>query len=242
MNTSIDENQVNVDDEINQTINRDLFQSNKNLKKHIRQCMKHPEKRNQIINGDNNNQLIKLQQYKNEALTYKQQLKICQKTINHLRTTIHLIEELEQLKITEQEPGQQYETTHTDYKINSHEINHFTCRCTDRINPNHKPSYQYCLKIFEQYQTLFDIDCFKQISTSLTDLYHNYQEINTLKKSTKIKDTNQAIEKIHTYDNPVPYYHQIIEQIIKLLELSKSDQIIPAIKTLLLLAHTDIQY
>ncbi|CAF1469436.1 unnamed protein product [Adineta steineri] len=242
MNTSIYEHQVNVNDEINQTVNRDLFQPNKNLKKHIRQCMKHPEKRNQIMNGDNNNQLIKLQQYKNEALTYKQQLKICQKTINHLRTTIHLMEELEQLKITEQELGQQYETIPTDYKINSQEINHFTCRCTDRINSNHKPSYQYCLKIFEEYQTLFDIDCFKQISTSLTDLYHNYQEINALKKSTKIKDTNQAIGKIHTYNNPVPYYHQIIEQIIKLLEVSKSDQIIPAIKTLLLLAHTDIQY
>ncbi|CAF1474337.1 unnamed protein product [Adineta steineri] len=225
MNTSIYENQVNVDDETNQTVNRDLFQSNKNLKKHIRQCMKHPEKRNQIMNGDNNNQLIKLQQYKNEALTYKQQLKICQKTINHLRTTIHLMEELEQLKITEQESGQQYETIPTDYKV----------------DPNHKPSYQCCLKIFEQYQTLFDIHCFKQISTSLTELYHNYQEINTLKKSTKIKNTNEAIEKIHTYNNPVPYYHQIIEKIIKLLEVSKSDQIIPAIKTLLLLAHTDIQ-
>jgi hypothetical protein len=67
------------------------------------------------------------------------------------------------------------------------------------------------------------------------------------------------MKKIHSYENFVPYYYQFIQQLIDLLgrilfllfffteyfdflEVSKRDQIIPTIKTLKLLAHTDTTF
>ncbi|CAF4904181.1 unnamed protein product [Rotaria sp. Silwood1] len=163
-------------------------------------------------------------------------------------------------------------------EINSNKTNHFTCKCSNRIDSNHKPSYQYCLDIIEQYQTLFDIKCFTHMSTSLIDLYYKHGELNnfihavsstlginnknqkllfktlekiiedskldkmfTFKKLTTVKDMNEAMRKIHCYDNNVPHYHQFIEELADLLEVSKVDQIIPAIKTLKLLAHVDTE-
>ncbi|CAF2797257.1 unnamed protein product [Rotaria sp. Silwood2] len=164
------------------------------------------------------------------------------------------------------------------FKINSNKTNHFTCKCSDHIDPNHKPSYQYCLNIVEQYQTLFDIKCFQQISTSLIDLYEKHGELDnfictvsstlgvnnknhklliktlekiiedstsdkmfTFKKLNKIKYMNEAMRKIPFHDNNMSNYHQFIEELANLLEVSKVDQIIPAIKTLKLLAHVDIE-
>ncbi|CAF3352693.1 unnamed protein product [Rotaria sp. Silwood1] len=163
-------------------------------------------------------------------------------------------------------------------EINSNKTNHFTCKCSNRIDSNHRPSYQYCLDIIEQYQTLFDIKCFTHMSTSLIDLYYKHGELNnfihavsstlginnknqkllfktlekiiedskldkmfTFKKLTTLKEMNEAMRKIHSYDNNVPHYHQFIEELADLLEVSKVDQIIPAIKTLKLLAHVDTE-
>ncbi len=54
------------------------------------------------------------------------------------------------------------------------------------MNPNHYPNYQNCLDILEQYQTLFDIQCFKQIPISLIDFYHKYGELNNFIRSISI--------------------------------------------------------
>lgn len=69
-----------------------------------------------------------------------------------------------------------------------------------------------------------------------------------------IEHISRAVSKIRSYDDFVPYYHQFIEQMANLLgnflqfkeettnislfsEVSKGDEIMPAIKTLKLLAH-----
>ncbi|CAF3501381.1 unnamed protein product [Rotaria sordida] len=146
------------------------------------------------------------------------------------------------------------------------------------IHTEHRPTYQYCLSIVEQCQSLFDITCFTQLPTALNELYYRYgelanfkrsiastlgvlensrlvscpkliktlqqtlddaksNELITFKKMAKINDMNEAISKIRSYDDFVPYYHQFIEQMANLLEVSKGDEIMPAIKTLKLLAH-----
>ncbi|CAF0751256.1 unnamed protein product [Rotaria sordida] len=160
----------------------------------------------------------------------------------------------------------------------NHDIGHFVCKCSDRIHTEHRPTYQYCLSIVEQCQSLFDITCFTQLPTALNELYYRYgelanfkrsiastlgvlensrlvscpkliktlqqtlddaksNELITFKKMAKINDMNEAISKIRSYDDFVPYYHQFIEQMANLLEVSKGDEIMPAIKTLKLLAH-----
>ncbi|CAF1008083.1 unnamed protein product [Didymodactylos carnosus] len=146
-----------------------------------------------------------------------------------------------------------------------------------QIYKDHHPSYQFCLRIIEQCQSLFDSNCFTQIPTTLNELYYKQGELNNFKKSiasalgvdssktscpklikilqtnlddcnsnefytfkklTKISDLNEAATKIRAYDDFVPYYHKFIEQISNQLEVSKGEEIIPAIKTLKLLAHT----
>ncbi|CAF1463219.1 unnamed protein product [Adineta ricciae] len=157
---------------------------------------------------------------------------------------------------------------------------HFVCKCSDRSQTDHRPTYQYCLNLIEQCQSLFDVTCYTQLSTALNELYYRYgelanfkrsiastlgvtessrvvscpkliktlqrtlddaksNELITFKKMAKINDMNEAISKIRSYDDFVPYYHQFIEQMANLLEVSKGDEIMPAIKTLKLLAHTD---
>ncbi|CAF4580793.1 unnamed protein product [Rotaria sp. Silwood1] len=147
-----------------------------------------------------------------------------------------------------------------------------------KIHTEHRPTYQYCLSLIEQCQSLFDVTCFTQLPTALNELYYRYGELTnfkrsiastlgvlentrlvscpkliktlqqtlddtksneliTFKKMTKINDMNEAISKIRSYDDFVPYYHQFIEQMANLLEVSKGDEIMPAIKTLKLLAH-----
>lgn len=165
-------------------------------------------------------------------------------------------------------------------KTNLNETNHFICKCSDRVNAEHRPSYQFCLTIIEQCQSLFDIICFTQVPTALNELYYRVGELTNFKRSiastlgvtensrliscpklvktlqqllddaksnelisfkrlAKINDMNEAISKIRSYDDFVPYYHQFIEQMANLLEVSKGDEIMPAIKTLKLLAHSD---
>ncbi|CAF0874175.1 unnamed protein product [Adineta ricciae] len=157
---------------------------------------------------------------------------------------------------------------------------HFVCKCSDRSQTDHRPTYQYCLNLIEQCQSLFDVTCYTQLSTALNELYYRHgelanfkrsiastlgitessrvvscpkliktlqrtlddaksNELITFKKMAKINDMNEAISKIRSYDDFVPYYHQFIEQMANLLEVSKGDEIMPAIKTLKLLAHTD---
>ncbi|CAF4100506.1 unnamed protein product [Rotaria socialis] len=160
----------------------------------------------------------------------------------------------------------------------NHEIGHFICKCSDRIHAEHRPTYQYCLTMIEQCQSLFDVTCFTQLPTALNELYYRHGELTnfkrsiastlgitensrlvscpkliktlqqtlddtksnelvTFKKLAKINDMNEAVSKIRSYDDFVPYYHQFIEQMASLLEVSKGDEIMPAIKTLKLLAH-----
>ncbi|CAF1136479.1 unnamed protein product [Didymodactylos carnosus] len=145
------------------------------------------------------------------------------------------------------------------------------------IYKDHHPSYQFCLGIIEQCQSLFDSKCFTQIPTTLNELYYKQGELSNFKKSvasalgvdtyktscpklikvlqtnlddcksnefytfkklTKINDMSEAITKIRAYDDFVPYYHKFIEQVANQLEVSKIEEIISAIKTLKLLAHT----
>ncbi|UJR35120.1 hypothetical protein I4U23_027891 [Adineta vaga] len=162
----------------------------------------------------------------------------------------------------------------------NHDNGHFICKCSDRSQNDHRPTYQYCLNLIEQCQSLFDVPCYTQLSTALNELYYRHgelanfkrsiastlgvtessrlvscpkliktlqqtlddarsNELITFKKMAKINDMNEAISKIRSYDDFVPYYHQFIEQMANLLEVSKGDEIMPAIKTLKLLAHTD---
>ncbi|CAF0762814.1 unnamed protein product [Adineta steineri] len=163
--------------------------------------------------------------------------------------------------------------------IRNHDSGHFICKCSERSQTEHRPSYQYCLTLIEQCQSLFDITCYTQLSTALNELYYRHgelanfkrsiastlgvtestrlvscpklikklqqvlddaksNELITFKKMAKINDMNEAVSKIRSYDDFVPYYHQFIEQMANLL-VSKGDEIMPAIKTLKLLAHSD---
>jgi hypothetical protein len=52
-----------------------------------------------------------------------------------------------------------------------------------KIHKEHRPSYQYCLSIIEQCQSLFDVTCFTQLSTALNELYYRYGELINFKRS-----------------------------------------------------------
>jgi hypothetical protein len=52
-----------------------------------------------------------------------------------------------------------------------------------KSHAEHRPSYQYCLSIIEQCQSLFDVTCFTQLSTALNELYYRFGELTNFKRS-----------------------------------------------------------
>ncbi len=96
-----------------------------------------------------------------------------------------------------------------------------------KINPDHYPSYQYCLNILEKYQRLFNIKCFTQIPISLINLYHKYGELNNF---------------IHSISSTIGVDNQneklVIETLEKIVEDSKPDEM-NSFKRLAKIKHMD---
>jgi hypothetical protein len=84
-----------------------------------------------------------------------------------------------------------------------------------KFDIDHRPSYQCSLDIIEQYQTLFSIKCFKQIPTSLTDLYYKHGELkNFIRSISSTLNVNGENQKI------------LLKNLQKLIEDSKSEELI----------------
>ena len=52
-----------------------------------------------------------------------------------------------------------------------------------QVHTEHRPSYQFCLTIIEQSQSLFDVICYTQLPTALNELYYRYGELTNFKRS-----------------------------------------------------------
>lgn len=84
-----------------------------------------------------------------------------------------------------------------------------------KIDSNHKPSYQHCLNIIEQYQTLFDIQCFTQIAASISDLYYRHGELtNFIRSISSTLGINPKNQKL------------LIKTVEKIIEDSKSNELV----------------
>lgn len=77
-------------------------------------------------------------------------------------------------------------STYLDFLFHSKPIlfGHFSnIFCSIKIHTEHRPSYQYCLNIIEQCQSLFDVTCFTQLPTALNELYYRHGELTNFKRS-----------------------------------------------------------